>query len=343
MKKIIAVLITVLLLTACAQSPETQTPLPADLPEDSGERLQVVATIFPQFDFVRQIAGDRVDLTMLISPGAESHSFEPSARDIITLNNADLIIYVGTEVWVDYVLASLDSQTLYSVALIEFVDVIHHDHDHDHHHGHDNVHSHDYDHGHRHDHDNGHDHDHDHGHDHHHEYDEHVWTCPRNAIIIVRALTYILAELDPGNADFFRDNAQSFIAELEALDQAYAEVVAAGVRDTIIFGDRFPFRYLASTYGLNYYAAFPGCATDTQASPATIAFLITQVREQEIPVVFHIEFSNRQIAQTIAGEAGARVLELHSAHNLSHADFNAGVTFVDIMTRNLEQLREALN
>jgi len=152
-----------------------------------------------------------------------------------------------------------------------------------------------------------------------------------------------LAELDPENAEYFRENAASFIAELEALDRAFAEVVAAGVRDVIIFGDRFPFRYLTDAYGLSYYAAFTGCSTETQASPATIAFLIVRVSALSIPVVFHIEISNRQIAEVIAEDTGARVLELHSAHNLSPADFNAGVTYLDLMTRNLEQLKEALS
>jgi len=159
----------------------------------------------------------------------------------------------------------------------------------------------------------------------------------------VRALTETLVGLDPANAEYFRSNAEVLVAQLEELDLAFAEVVESGVRDLIVFGDRFPFRYLTHAYGLRYYAAFTGCSTETQASPATIAFLIDRVREENIPVVFHTEFSNRQIAEVVAEGTGARVLELHSAHNLSPADFNAGVTFVDLMRNNLEQLREALS
>jgi len=159
----------------------------------------------------------------------------------------------------------------------------------------------------------------------------------------VEALTEILAELDPQNADFFRENAAAYIAELEALDQAFAEVVGQGVRHTVIFGDRFPFRYLTDAYGLHAYAAFTGCSAETQASPATIAFLIEKVQAEEIPVVFYIEFSNRLIANLIAEETGAELLELHSAHNLSAAEFAAGVTYLDIMWRNVAQLREALS
>ena len=175
------------------------------------------------------------------------------------------------------------------------------------------------------------------------ELDEHVWTSPRNAILIVQALTEILAELDEANADYFRANATAYIAELEALDRAFAEVVTQATRRTIVFGDRNPFRYFTHAYGLTCHAAFPGCSTETQASPATIARLIELVRAQEIPVIFTIEFSNQQIANVIAEDTGATILELHSAHNLSHADFNAGVTYLDLMTRNLEMLKEALS
>ena len=159
----------------------------------------------------------------------------------------------------------------------------------------------------------------------------------------MRALTETLAELDPDNADFFRGNAAAFVAELEELDRAFADVVANAARTTVIFGDRFPFRYLTDTYGLTPFAAFTGCSAETQASPATIAFLIETVREENIPTIFHIEFSNRLIANVIAEATGARLLEMHSLHNVSHADFNAGVTYIDLMRRNVETLREALN
>jgi len=170
-----------------------------------------------------------------------------------------------------------------------------------------------------------------------------VWTCPRNAIIIVQALTDALAELDPDNAEFFRANATAYIAELQELDQAFTAMTSQASRSTIVFGDRFPFRYLTDTYGLTYHAAFTGCSPETQASPATIARLIQIVRDENIPVIFHIELSDGGIARTIAGETGARILELHSAHNVSPADFSAGVTYLDLMRRNLEHLREALN
>ena len=161
--------------------------------------------------------------------------------------------------------------------------------------------------------------------------------------MIVEQLTETLSALAPANAAYFRENATAYIAQLEDLDRAFAEVVSGGIRNTIVIGDRFPFRYLTDAYGLSYFAAFTGCATETQASPATIAFLIDKVNAEGIPVVFHIEFSEGLLANVIAEATGAKVLELHSAHNLSPSDFAAGVTYLELMTRNLEKLREALS
>ena len=392
MKRIIALVTGVILLlsmlAACGQSESIDQAYESESTDQTHENeayehtpIVVVTTAFPQFDFVRQIAGDRVELTMLLSPGAESHSFEPTPRDMITMYGADLFIYVGGdgEVWVDPVLASIGREDMRRVRLIDLVDTVyqelvegmeegHHHHHHGHSHDHDHDHDHDshdhhhddYDHDHHdhdhhhgdHDHDhNDHDHHHDdhdhdhHGHDHHHEphLDEHVWTSPRNAIIIVQALTDILAEMDPHNAEYFRANAMAYIQDLEALDQNFADVVADGVRQTVVFGDRFPFRYFTDAYNLTYFAAFPGCANDTYASPATVAFLIERVRDEEIPVIFTIEFSQGLIANVIAEATGARIMELHSVHNVSQADFNAGVTYLELMTRNVEVLREALS
>ncbi|MCL2841599.1 MAG: metal ABC transporter substrate-binding protein [Defluviitaleaceae bacterium] len=370
MKKIfmiLSVVLIALMLAGCgAEVADIET---VDIDTSDHERLQVIASIFPQFDFVRQIAGDRVDLMMLISPGAESHGFEPTFRDMVAIERADLLIYVGghSDTWVERVLASVEREDMRTVALIDLVDTVltdhlhdhSHSHDHnDHHHAHDDdAHDHDHHHGHSHDHshhhihddddahDHAHHHEHSHDHDHHHEPhdDEHVWTCPHNAIRIVEVLTDVLSELDPANAYYFRSNAANFIEALHALDHAFTEVVNQAVRHTVVFGDRFPFRYLMDTYGLTYHAAFTGCSAETQASPATIARLIDIVNEESISVVFHIEFSTMLIANVIAEATGARLVEMHSAHNVSQGDFNAGVTYLDLMYRNVEALREALS
>ena len=324
-------------LTACTNTTErTRNP---------DEPLRVIATIFPQYDFIRQIGGDRVELTMLLDPGRESHGFEPTPRDIVAINNADLLVYVGGhgDTWVQQILASLDRDNLTAVALMDLVDTVfvgEHGHSHGHSHGHDHEHSHDHSHDHDHHHSHGHSHDH---HHHEHHYDEHVWTCPRNAMVIVSALAQTLATLDPTNAYFFKANAEAYIVKLQELDNAFANAVSQGQRSTIIFGDRFPFRYLVDTYGITAHAAFPGCSADTQASPGTIAFLINTVQQYNIPIVFYLEFSNRLIANVIAEATGARLVEMHSAHNVSNADFNAGITYLELMHRNVAALKEALN
>ena len=335
---IIFFLLSLILIAGC---------LPQDIARDE-DKITVTALIFPAYDFVRTIAGDRVNLILLTSPGMESHSFEPSPRDLINIRNSDLFIYTGGEnsSWMDRVLESLElaEGSTRILAMLDMVEALEeefvegmevsyahvddhdeHDHDeHDHHHHHD-------------------DHDHqDHDHSEEPELDEHVWTSPRNAALIVHTLAELLCELDTDNANFYRQNAADFIAQLLELDAAFNALMAGARRNTIVVADRFPFRYFAHHYGLEYFAAFSGCSTNTDPSAATVAFLITQVREAQIPVVFHIELSNERIADTISEATGARKLLLHSAHNLSMRDFNNGMTYLDIQRANLENLRAAL-
>ena len=289
-------------------------------------KLNVVTTIFPPYDFVRQIAGDAVELTILLPPGTESHSFEPRPQDILRIQNADVFIYVGgqTDVWVDRILNSMDVSNIALLPMLSMVDAVEeeivegmeHSDDHD---------------------EEDHDDDHDEI-----ELDEHVWTSPENAKLIVNVIVETLSALDSRNADTYRANADAYIDELDALDAAFQAVVDRSARTTVLFGDRFPFRYMANAYGLTYYAAFPGCATETEASAATIATLIDKVRAEKIPVVFSIEFSNGKIADVICESTGAVRLEMHSCHNLSKTDFDTGLGYLELMYRNVEALKEAL-
>jgi len=344
LKRVIYVIVTVAVLSCaagCRQNRNTAA-------QNRDGLLNVTATIFPAYDFVRIIAGDRVNLSMLLSPGAESHSFEPSPRDIITIQNSDIFIYTGgeSEIWVERILHSMDTDNMIIFAMMDAVEVVeeeivegmehdhhfvHFDNDDDHHDGHDDHHDDDH-------------HDEDYEHDHHDtaSYDEHVWTSPRNAILIVRKIAGLLSEADPDNAAYYFENAAAYIEELIQLDAAFAEAVAGAARRTIVFGDRFPFRYLVDAYELNYFAAFPGCSTETEPSAATVAFLINKIRAERIPVVFHIELSNEKMANTISGETGTKKLLLHSVHNISRRDFDAGLGYLELMRRNVENLREAL-
>ncbi|GMO33648.1 MAG: metal ABC transporter substrate-binding protein [Termitinemataceae bacterium] len=281
-------------------------------------KITVTATIFPQYDFVRAIAKDKVNLLMLLPPAQESHSFEPTPRDIITIQNSNIFIYSGGEsdVWVSRILQSTDSSNMITISLIDTVDAVEEEIVE--------------------------------GMEEAEEeeeviaYDEHVWTSPKNAVYIVQTITETLCAADTANADFYRQNAENYILQLEKLDAEFKNVVDNAKRKTIIFADRFPFRYFADRYGLSYFAAFPGCSTETEPSAATVAFLIDKIKSEHIPVVFHIELSNERMADTIAEETGAKKLLLHSGHNVSKKDFENGITYIDIMQNNLENLRISL-
>lgn len=322
MKRILSVMLAALLAAAVFTGCGTSSAPPKN---DGGGKVSVVATIFPPYDFARQIAGDRADVAMLLPPASESHSFEPTPQDIIKIQNCDVFIYVGGESdeWVNSVLSGMDTSHMKIVTLMDCVEVVEEEivegmegeaeeepapgeaED--------------------------------------PEYDEHVWTSPRNAKLIVQKISDTLCEADAPGADAYKANTAAYLAQLDQLDAEFKAVVDGAARRTMVFGDRFPFRYLADAYGLDYFAAFPGCSTETEASAATVKFLIDKVSAEHIPVVFHIELSNEKMADTISEATGAKVLLLHACHNISRDDFLAGKGYLDLMTDNVEALREALN
>lgn len=313
------ILALLLLLSACGQSVEEDT---------DPDQLTVVATVFPAYDFARAVGGDLADVQLLLPPGTESHSYEPTPADILAVQDCDLFIYLGGEsdTWVETILESVElrGQTLRMVDCVplleeETVEGMEsyeegHDHDHDEAPGLGEVVG----------------------------YDEHVWTSPKNAALITRAVGDKLAELDPANADTYAANSADYAAQIEDLDREFADFFA-GVEDrTMVFGDRFPLRYFAEEFNIDYYAAFPGCSTQTEPSAATIAFLTDKVREEHIPTVWYIEFSNHLVADSIAESAGVKTAMFHTCHNVSADDLAAGATYVSLMEQNLETLRENL-
>jgi zinc transport system substrate-binding protein len=481
--------------------------LPAGGRKDTGKedgKINVVTTIFPPYDFVREVAGDRVNLTMLLKPGAESHSYEPSPQDIIKVQNCDVFIYVGGEsdAWVERILESMDTSRMEIVTLMDCVEVVEElvvegmqdEEEHDHGHSHEDedftiadvkdraltdwagnwqsvypylldgtlepVMEHKAESGEKTareyyeqyktayatdmdrvsitgdsitfyrngvparaqyayrgtgviTEDDGSlwvrykfeavgnppagapryimfsDHlhapaktEHFHiyasdtgfdalmadtnpvnyptyypagltkdelvaemiGHDHEEEveYDEHVWTSPKNAKLIVQKIADVLKQRDSANAAAYEKNTLSYLAKLTELDNSFQNMINGAKRKTFIFGDRFPFRYFADAYGLEYFAAFRGCSTETECSPATLVFLVDKVRAEKIPVVFHIELSNEKIADAICEETGAKKSLLHAVHNISQRDFNQGANYYTLMSRNIQNLKEAL-
>ncbi|HHU22742.1 MAG TPA: zinc ABC transporter substrate-binding protein [Clostridiales bacterium] len=280
-------------------------------------RLHIIATNFPSYDFARQVCGNLARVSMLLPPGTESHSYEPSAQDIINIQNCDLFIYTGglNDSWVEDILASLDRQAP-ALKMMDCVSSLKEELK------------------------EGMD-DHDHGH--HEEYDQHVWTSPVNAILIVRAIEGALCDIDPENRKAYAENSEDYISRLKALDQSYREFFSTALTKTLVFGDRFPFRYFAEEYGLDYYAAFPGCSSEAEPSAATVAFLIDKVREEGVRTVFYIEFSNHLVADSIAEATGAETALLHSCHNVTRQELEEGVSYISLMERNLETLKGALD
>lgn len=335
-------------LTGCGSARDTHGDV--GTPDDG--KLKVVTTLFPYYDFTRQIAGDAVDISMVIPAGQDSHSFEPTPADIRLIQNADLLICNGgaMEQWVNQVVASLDSDTLKVITMMDYVDTVEEevvegmeDAGEEHHHSHshesaDDTHN-----------DYAHDEashadesEHDHDADYEIEYDEHIWTSPVNAMKITRVIADTLEEMDPADADAFEENAVDYLGKLENLDQEFRDVVNGADLDLIVMADKFPLRYFADTYGLRYRAAFSGCASDTEPSAKTIAYLIDKVREEQIPAVYYLELSSHRVAEIISEETGAKPLLFHSCHNVTRREFDNGVTYLELMEQNVVNLREGL-
>ncbi len=291
-------------------------------------KVQVVSTLFPYYDFARQIGGDRVEVTLLLSPGRESHSFEPTPLDVIRISEADVFLYNGGEgeVWVDETMDAYNAPDQVVCRMMDYVDVLEeelvegmeaeggHDHDHE-----------------------GHEEDSDEI-----EYDEHIWTSPVNAKRLAQAVCDALTKADPEGADYYAANLAAYDEDLTELDEAFRQVVAEGKRDILVFGDRFPLLYFCKTYGLRYRAAFQGCSSDTEPSVKTLAYLIDKINEEHIPVVYHLELSSEAITNVICESTGAKSLQFHSCHNLSREDFEQGATYLSLMWQNVEALKEGL-
>lgn len=315
-----AVVLTVALGILCACSPSQTNDQENGLPG----KTSIVCTNFAEYDFARQIAGDAADVTMLLKPGADAHSYEPSPKDITTIQNSNLFIYVGgdSDAWVADVLDSMDQSNMHTFKLMDNVDTVDEvvsegmqteDEQEAEQSGEDT------------------------------EQDEHVWTSPKNAMEIVQKMCDELCRIDAENAAVYKSNTDTYLEKLHVLDGEFSDVMAHAKRTEIVVGDRFPFRYLCEEYGLTYYAAFPGCSTETEASASTIAFLTDKVKQDGIPVVFHIELSNEQMCDSICAATGAKKELLNAVHNVSADDFEKGTTYIDLMEHNVEVLREALN
>ncbi len=316
MVKRIAVFLCVLVLltgmTACGAVP----------PAGDDGQIHVVAANFPAYDFARAVCGGQGEVSLLLPPGTESHSYEPTPKNMIDVQNCDLFVYTGGEsdAWVETILDSLDRpvEALRMVDCVELLEEAETGAP-------------------------GHDHGHDHGPGEVVELDEHVWTAPANAAAIVDAVAERLSAIDAAGAARYEANAGEYTEKLLALDgefQAFFETVE---NRTMVFGDRFPLRYFAGAYDVDCYAAFPGCSTQTEPSAATVAFLIDAVREKRLSTVYYIEFSNHLVADSVAEAAGAETALFHSCHNVSGEELDSGVTYLSLMEQNLNTLRNTMS
>lgn len=313
--------ISVFIITACVSNEESS--LNEESVSTDKDKLQIVTTIFPAYDFAREITGDNANVLMLIPPGLESHSYEPSPQDIIKIQSADLFIYTGGEsdTWVKKILDSSDKE-IKSLRMMDLVDVYEEEVV-------DGMQG---------------EAEHDNELEHEHEYDEHIWTSLRNAEKIVIGINESVSNLDSKNRTNYQKNTKEYIEKLNSLDEKFKKLFDESKHKTLIFGDRFPFRYFIEDYDLKYYAAFPGCSSETEPSIATITFLIDKIKEEQINTVFYIEFSNHKIADTIAESTGVKTALLHSCHNVGIVNISKEeVTYYSLMEENYNTLKGALN
>lgn len=284
----------------------------------SESKYLVVTSNFASYDFLRAIIGEDTDIELkfLVGPGKEIHGYEPTTQDIVDIQKADLFVYIGgeSEEWTEKVIDSM-SEKKNLLKITEYVDIIKEKEI-------DGVEE---------------SKEHEEG-----AFDDHIWTSPSNAILMVQKLEEELEKLNPEKAQIYKKNAEEYISKIQEVDFQIKEIVKARVRNKLVFGDKMPMGYFMEYYGLDVTAAFNGCSTEAEPSASTIAYLEKVIKEQQIPVVLYIELNNGRVANTIADETGAKAMQIQTLHNVSLEDFNNGETWVSLMTRNLDVLKEAL-
>ena len=319
------------LLSGCGGSPA------AEQTAAESKKLSIVTTILPEYDWVHEIMGEQADgaeITLLLDNGADLHSYQPTVEDMVKISGCDLFVYVGGESdeWVEDALQEAVNKDMTVISLLDVLgdaakaeevvegmqedDEHEHDHDHEEHEHHEEV-----------------------------EYDEHVWLSLKNAAVLCQEIANQLSVIDPAHTDAYAANAAAYIAKLNALDAQYTDAVSAAPIQTVLFGDRFPFRYFVDDYGLAYYAAFAGCSAETEASFETVVFLANKVDELGLPAVLTIESADGKIAQTVVqntASKSAKILKMDSMQSTTAQDVEAGATYLGAMKQNLAVLKEAL-
>lgn len=318
MKHIFSTFISVILLIFCFTACNTDS---GESVKDN-EKLQIVTTTFPAYDWVREILGEEAEVTFLLESGVDMHSFQPSVDDILKISECDMFVYVGGESdqWAQDALKEASNKDIVAVNLIEvlgdsvkeeeILEGMEHDDEEE------------------------------------SEPDEHVWLSLKNAEKFCNYITQKLSEIDPENAESFQHNNQAYVEKLSALDKKYKSDITSGKRNVLLFADRFPFRYLTDDYNISYYAAFPGCSAETEASFETITFLAGKINELKLSSVIIIEGSDGKIANTVINETQPKhlnILTLDSMQSVTSKDIENGLTYLSVMESNLENIKTALN
>ncbi|MCI5722607.1 MAG: metal ABC transporter substrate-binding protein [Erysipelotrichaceae bacterium] len=323
LRKILTAVLSIIMLTGCNTTTKQTT---------ENKKIQIVATTYPQYNWIQEIVGkdnDKFDVTLLMKNGSDLHSFQPTASDITKIADANLFVYVGGESdeWVEDALKQTNNSDMHVVNMLESIgsraveeeekEGMQAEEEEEHEHDHDEV-----------------------------EYDEHVWLSLKNAQVLVKKISEEIISLDEENESKYQANTDAYIAKLSSLDDEYQATIDQASQKTLIFGDRFPFRYMVDDYGLDYYAAFVGCSAETEASFETVAFLAKKVDELKVNHVLTIEGSDQKIAKTIINnttEKNQDILTLNSLQSVSQKDNENGISYYDVMKENLSVLAKALD
>ena len=344
-------------LVACNDNPKSKIA--------KDHKISIITTIYPEYAWTKEILGTRTDsvnLTLLIKNGIDLHSYKPTAHDVAKIASADMVIYVGGESdeWIKDALTASPKKGRVEINLMEALgdrvkaeEIVegmqaeeeqHHEHAEEHEHEHHDEHAEAHEHKHHDEHAEVHEH---HHHDEDVENDEHVWLSLKNAEILVKKIAEELSKIDAAHASAYKQNAEAYIAQIQSLDAEYRTAVESAARKTVLFGDRFPFRYLVDDYGIKYYAAFVGCSAESEASFETIAFLAGKMDSESLPSIFIIENGNDKIAKAVLAASkksqDAQILTINSMQSITEKQINDGINYISLMRANLENLKKALN
>lgn len=316
-KGIIFIIISVIVFCACIIIVE-----PKDKKEKNSGKIEIVATLFPQYDFAKQIGGDKVNVSLLLTPGTETHTYEPTPQDIIRINDSNLFIYTGKymEPWSDRIISGVDSNTTIldvskNISLLKSEDDDDEDEHEDEHH---------------------------HEEEHHHEYDPHIWLDPQNAIVMINNIADELCSIDSQNSEYYKENAEKLISQVRELDSDIEKTIAESNKKKIAFGGTFAYSYFVNRYKLEYVTAYHSCGESAEPSVAKVKEVIDYMKSNDIKVIFYQEASTGKIADSIAAETGAEKLVFHTIHNATQQEIDNGETYISLMRKNLENLKKAL-